>query len=328
MIDQILVPLDGSSLAECVLPHVVAVGRAMEAQVTLLRAVEREPSPQSSAVDPLGWHMRKSEADSYLREVAARLRDTGLETKSVLAEGRAPERILGYAREEDVGLIIVSSHGESGLSQWNINSVVQKVILQAYAPIMIVRAYEWTVSAATSPQPSTEELTETRYERVLLPLDGSQRAECTLPWASSLADFHGCKLLLAHAVKRPEVPRRAPLTEEESELAERLTALNREQGEAYLQDLKARLGSAAAESRLLVSDDPARALHDVVDEDDVDLVVMAAHGYSGETRWPYGSIALNFIAYGSKPLLMIQDIPPEEAETTAAERAASEYAGH
>ncbi|MEA3375469.1 MAG: universal stress protein [Chloroflexota bacterium] len=317
MIDRILVPLDGSSLAECVLPHAVAVAEAMDAEVTLLRAVVRESSPGSPAVDPLDWHMRKSEADSYLTEVASRLREAGVEVKTVLVEGTAPGRIIRYARGEDVGLIIISSHGKSGLSRWNINSVVQKVILQAYAPTMVVRAY----------RPRTDGLTGLRYQKLLLPLDGSQRAECTLPWARNLAGFHQCKLLLAHVVNRPEVPRRAPLTEEEQELVERLTELNRKTGEAYLEDLKSRLGTPC-EAHLLVSDNPAASLHEMVEREDVDLVVMAAHGYSGGARWPYGSIALNFIAYGSRPLLMIQDVPPEEAMVTEAEKAASERAGH
>ncbi len=317
MIDHILVPLDGSSLAECVLPHAVAAGQALDARVTLLRAVVREATPGSRAVDPLDWHMRKSEADSYLGEVAERLRETGLEVKTVLEEGRAPERIIRYAQTHGVGLIIISSHGRSGLSRWNINSVVQKVILQAYAPTMIVRAY----------RPCPEELIGLGYGGLLVPLDGSKRAECTLPWAKNLAEFHECRVVLAHVVNRPEVARRAPLTEEERELVQRLTSLNKEEGEAYLQDVKSRL-DAAVDTHLLVSDNPAAALHELVDEEEVDLVVMAAHGYSGEARWPYGSIALNFIAYGATPLLMIQDVPPEEAAMTEAERAASERAGH
>lgn len=317
MIDRILVPLDGSSLAECVLPHTVAVGQAMDAEVTLLRAVVRTAGVGSSAVDPLDWHMRKSEADSYLREVARQLGEVGLEVKTALVEGEAPERIIHYGREHDTDLIIISSHGKSGLSRWNISSVVQKVILQAYAPVMIVRAY----------QPCGEAPGELRYGKLMVPLDGSQRAECALPWAKNLASFHKCKLLLTHIVDRPEVPRRAPLTGEEADLVERLTEINRRHGERYLQDVASRLGPGA-ESRLVVSEDRAMALHEVVDEEDVDLVVMAAHGYSGEARWPYGSIALNFIAYGSRPLLMIQDVKPEEAEITEAERAARERAGH
>lgn len=318
MVDHILVPLDGSSLAECVLPHTVAVGRALDAKVTLLRAVPRESSePGSPAADPLSWHMRKSEANAYMSSITEQLREVGLEAKSVLAEGRPAGRIIRYARDEDVDLIVLSSHGDSGLSEWNISSVVQKVILRAYTPTMIVRAY----------QRVPEELTELRYKRLLVPLDGSKRAECTLPWVKPLADFHNATLLLAHVVNRPEVPRRAPLTDEENELVEQLTRLNREQGEAYLEDLRGRL-ELPVEIHLLVSGDSALALHNLVDEEDADLVVMAAHGYSGETRWPYGSITLNFIAYGSKPLLIVQDVPPEEAPMTEAERAASEYAGH
>ena len=317
MIDHILVPLDGSPLAECVLPHTVAVGQAMEAKVTLLRAVVREATPGSQAVDPLSWHMRKSEADSYLTEVAEQIREVGLTVETVLAEGQPAERIIDYARDEHVGLIIISSHGKSGLSRWNINSVVQKVILQAYAPTMLVRAY----------QAEAEDLTGLQYARVLVPLDGSKRAECTLPWAKSLAEFHESKLLLAHVVSRPEVPRRAPLTDEEKDLVQRLVDLNKQEGDAYLRDVASRLGSAA-EAHLIVSDNPPAALHQLVDEENVDLILMAAHGYSGQARWPYGSIALNFIAYGSKPLLMIQDVPPEEAAMTDAERAARERAGH
>lgn len=317
MIDHILVPLDGSSLAECVLPHTVAVGQAMDAKVTLLRAVAREPSPRSSAVDPLSWHMRKSEADSYLGEVVARLRQAGLEADIVLAEGQAPERILGYARDEGVGLIILSSHGKSGLSPWNINSVVQKVILRAYAPALIVRAYRH----------ETEDLGELRYKRLLLPLDGSKRAECVLPWARNLADFHDSTVILAHVVNKPEVPRRAPLAEEETSLVDRLTELNREKGEHYLQDLESRL-DLDVDAQLLISENPAAALHNLAQKEEADLVLMAAHGYSGEATWPYGSVALNFIAYGSEPLLIIQDVSPDEAGMTEAERAASEQAGH
>jgi nucleotide-binding universal stress UspA family protein len=290
----------------------------MDARVTLLRAVDRESAETaSSAADPLNWHMRKSEANAYLNGIAEQLRDAGLTAKTVLAEGAPAGRIIRYAREEHVDLIMLSSHGDSGLSEWNISSVVQKVILRAYVPAMIVRAYERVPG----------ELTELSYQRLLVPLDGSQRAESTLPWAKALAGFHDAELLLVHVVEMPEVPRRAPLTEEETELIERLTALNREQGEAYLRDLQSRF-SLDAQVHLLESDDPALTLHELVEEEEVDLVVMAAHGYSGETQWPYGSIALNFIAYGSNPLLIVQDVPPEEAAVTKAEKAAKERAGH
>jgi nucleotide-binding universal stress UspA family protein len=318
MIEQILVPLDGSSLAECVLPHVTAIARPFDAQVTLVRVVEREASPEGGeALDPLDWQMRKSEAEAYLDEVKRRLQELDLSVRSDLLVGKAAERIIEYAQSEDMDLIVLSSHGRSGLSPWNINSVVQKVILRAYVPALIVRAYE----AAKC------ELADLEYERILLPMDGSKRAECVLPLATGIADYHPCRLLMAHVVNKPSVPRRTPLTEEERALVEELTDLNREAGRAYLDDLKGRVGEAA-ETYLLENESTSVALHRLIREEDVDLVILCAHGYSGEAQWPYGSIALNFIAYGSRPLLIVQDVPLEGVPATPAERAAYEEKGH
>ena len=318
MVDHILVPLDGSPLAECVLPHTVALGQAFDARVTLLRAMERStPEVESGVIDPLEWHMLKSEAEAYLGEVASRLQDTGLQTRKTLVEGEPAERIIEFVRDQAVDLIVMSSHGRSGLSGWNISSVVQKVALRAYTTMMIVRAY----------QPATDDLTGLRYKRLLVALNGSQRAECVLPLAMQLADFHQCRLLLAHVVSKPEIPRHVPLTEEETKLREQLIEVNRQKGTQYLERLKSRL-PLDVQTRLLLSEHPAEALHKLVDEEEVDIVLLSAHGYSGKAQWPYGNTTLNFIAYGTTPLLIVQDVPREEVEMTKAEKAAIESKGH
>ena len=318
MLDQILVPLDGSSLAECVLPHVAAVARPFGGQITLVRVVERqEARGGGEALDPLDWQMRKSEAEAYLEEVQRRLKKMDLPVRRELLVGKAAERIIEYAQSEDVDLIVLSSHGRSGLSPWNINSVVQKVILRAYVPTLIVRAY----NAASC------ELRDLSYEQIMLPMDGSRRAESILPLATGIADYHPCRLLLAHVVSKPSVPRRTPLTDEEKALVENLTELNRQAGRSYLSQLEERVGEAA-ETHLLEGESTPVALHRLVQEEDVDLVILCAHGYSGEAQWPYGSVALNFIAYGSKPLLILQDVPREGVPETPAERVAHEQKGH
>jgi nucleotide-binding universal stress UspA family protein len=318
MFDHVLVPLDGSRLAECVLPHAVTLAQAFRARLTFVQVVERvNVSDLSRTIDPLRWQIRKTEAQAYLNEVSARVRETGLETEQHVLEGQAAERIVEFAYSRDVDLILLSSHGRGGLSQWNISSVVQKVIWQAHMPMMIVRAYQ-TVPDAT---------TQLRYERILAPLDGSQRAECVLPFANQLACSQGAELLLAHVVGRPEVPRHTPLTQEELELVDRLTEYNRLEVTGYLEDLAARL-YCDVQPRLLSSKDAAAALHELVDQENVDLVVLSAHGYTSGTKWPYGSMALNFIAYGSTPLLIVQDLSPDELEKTRAEIAVGESKGH
>ena len=318
MFEHILVPLDRSRLAECVLPHAVALGQAFDARVMLLQVVERSrPDVESQAVAPLDWYMRKSEAKAYLDEVAARLQEAGARTEKALLEGKAAERIIEFVHDQDVELILLSSHGQSGLSGWNISSVVQKVVLRAYTTVMLVRSYR---------PPVTDDLAGLRYKKLMVALNGSQRAECVLPLATQLANFHQCRLLLAHVVDKPEVPRHVPLTEEEIELREQLIEVNRKSGAQYLEKLKSRL-PLDVQTRLLVSEHPAEALHKLVDEEEVDIVLLSAHGYSGKTQWPYGNTTLNFIAYGTTPLLIMQDVPLE-VEMTEAEKAAIESKGH
>ena len=249
--------------------------------------------------------------------MTGRLQETGIEVERALLEGQAAERVVQFARSHDVKLIVLSSHGRSGLSGWNVSGVVQKIILRAYVPTMIVRAY----------RPVTCELTGFRYNRLLVPLDCSQRAECVLPLADSLARFHGSEIILVHVVRRPEMPRRAPPTQVDIELENKITERNRLEAARYLEQLQSRL-SMDVQTRLLVSNNPAATLHELVDREDIDLVLLNAHGYSGKTQWPYGSLAVSFIAYGTTPLLIMQDIPPDEAEPTQAEVAVRERKGH
>lgn len=318
MLDHILVPLDGSSLAECALSHTVALAQAFNARVTLLQVLGRtQTTDRLQSIDPLDWHIRKAEAGSYLDEVVTRLQKANLQTEKAVAEGRAAERIIEFARNQNASLIVLSSHGRSGLSGWNVSSVVQKIVLRACMPTMIVRAYQSVAS----------DLTGLRYRRMLVPLDCSQRAECVLPLATTLARFHESQLLLAHVVRRPEMVRRAPPTQEETKLVTRLTEYNRLEANKYLEQLQSRL-SPDVHLRLPINDNAAATLHKMVELENIDLVVLSAHGYSGETKWPYGSVTLNFIAYGTTPLLIIQDLSQDELESTQAEMAAREYKGH
>jgi nucleotide-binding universal stress UspA family protein len=318
MLEHILVPLDGSSLAECVLPHVVAVAQAFGARVTLLRVLERDGTAgRAQSVDPLGWHIRKAEAEASLEGVRARLQEVGLRAHRVLLEGQAAERIIEFAHENGVDLIILSSHGQSGLSGWNVSSIVLKIILRAYLPIMIVRAY----------QPVVSELGGLRYRRLLVPLDCSRRAECVLSLATILARHHESELLAVHVVARPQMPRWSPPTQEDVELANRLVERNRLEATRYLKQLQSRL-DVHVRTSVLLSDHAAETLHDLVEQANADLVILSAHGHSGGTKWPYGGLVVNFIGYGTTPLLIVQDLSPDEVERTKAEMLTREHKGH
>ncbi len=301
MFKRILVPLDRSALAESVLPHTVAVAAVFQSQVTLLHVLDPvHMTDYARTVDAFEWQMHRAEAEKYLAEMVARMRDAGVDVESVIMEGDAAERVVEHARLAKCDLIILSSHGQSGLSGWSVSSVVQKIILRAYTSIMIVRAYQ----SGLSP------LTGLRYHRLLLPVDGSQRAECVLPPTEMLARAHAAQALFVHVVRRPEMPRRTPLSPADAELVERVVERNRGEAERYLDELKARL-SGNAETRLTVRDSVEATLHELVDQEKADLVILSAHGYTGETRWPYGGVVTSFLSHGTTPLLIIQDVPQE-----------------
>lgn len=318
MFKRILIPLDSSKLAECVLPHLVAIAQVCEPEVQLLRVLEPlGGTGRVRMIDPVDWQIRKAEAESYLSGIAGHLRTAGLHVSTHLYDGRPAEQIIGAAHAWEADLILMSSHGQSGLSQWNVSSVVQQVILRAHRSLMIVRAY----------QPVTIDLTSLHYHKIFLPLDGSQRAEMTLTLAESLARAHKSDILVAHVVRQPELPRRTSASQEDLQLANQLTERNQAEAAKYLEDLKSRL-DIGIQTRLEVSPSISRALHQIADENDVDLTIISAHGYSGDTRWPFGSVGLGFIVYGSTPLVILQDLPTNRIELTRAEIAARETGGH
>src|SRR5512143_3530940 len=124
MFDQILLPLDRSPLAECVLPHAIALAHTFESQVTLLHVMDTPREARwRRAMDPLNWQIRKAEAKMYLQAVDLRLQAAGLLTETHILEGVAAEQVIGFSDTHAPQLIILSSHGQSGLSEWGVSSV-------------------------------------------------------------------------------------------------------------------------------------------------------------------------------------------------------------
>ena len=317
MFQHILVPLDGSTLAEGVLPHVSLLARAGARRVTLLHVLDpMAQSVRTAMVDPFEWQIRKAEAETYLRSMANRLEELDFRPEVEIMEGRAAESVIAFASDQQVDLIALSSHGQSGISSWNVSSVVQKIILRARRSILIVRAYQ-------SPPDTAQGL---EYQRIVVPLDGSQRAEVALSMASELARATAAELRVIHIVESPEIPHRTPLSQEDQELIDRLTERKRVEAMKYLSELKVH-EDLKLETSVMESDNVISALHEAIEEVHADLVVLSAHGYTGTTRWPYGSTTVSLITYGTAPLLIVQDLPENRIELTSAELAARERGG-
>jgi len=320
MFDPVLVPLDGSLLAECALPHAVAIARAFDAKVVLLRVLEKNlASEKTQLFDLVNWQINKTGAKLYLEKTGARLQKAGLRIETTILEGLVAESITEFAQSQGMKLIILSSHGRSGLSQWGISSVTQKIIFSAPTSMLIIRAH----------QPPSSELIEGQYKRIMVPLDGSRRAENVLPMVTLLARFHKTWIHVVHVVKTPEMARQMPLAREDVELSERIVSRNREEAIRYLDQVRlhSTLDGIDVQTHLLTSDNAAAALHELAEKEGIDMVALSAHGYSGTSQWPYGGIVNNFVLYSKVPLLIVQDLPARE-EPAVVEMTPREHPKH
>ncbi len=141
MFKTLLVPLDGSELSESILPRVIAVARPSNTRVILLQA--HEPMDHGVRV-AMGEELAgkldtvtREDTEAYLNKIAGDLANQGIVADIALAEGKPAEAILDYVTTHAIDLIVMASHGRSGLSRWAFGSVAEKVLRQSPVPVLI-----------------------------------------------------------------------------------------------------------------------------------------------------------------------------------------------
>lgn len=149
MISRILVTLDGSDLAEKVLPYAKDLVTRLNAQVVLLRVVEpKMPEMMMSefvsaeAIESTAKRTdeEKKEASDYLSSLAAAWKSEGIDARSEALEGDPASKIIDFARAQQIDLIAMSTHGRSGLSKLVYGSVADRVLRECGTPILLIKA--------------------------------------------------------------------------------------------------------------------------------------------------------------------------------------------
>jgi nucleotide-binding universal stress UspA family protein len=132
--------------------------------------------------------------------------------------------------------------------------------------------------------------------------------------AESIAGAHQAELSIVHVVAQPEMARHMPLKQEEAELVDRFVEINQKEGSKYLKLIASRL-PIIVQTSILVSNNIAVTLQKYMEQAQIDLLIMSAHGYSGEAKWPYGSVTDRFITNSTVPLLIVQDQSQQSSES-------------
>ncbi len=146
MYHKLLAPLDGSELAECTLEHLRALATGCSIpEVIILRVIEPLPATTVAALAEAGGNLlnemevsQKNEATSYIQSIANKLKNEGINAEPVAIPGYAAEEIVKYAQQNGVDLIIMSTHGRSGIRRWVMGSVTNRVLEHSPIPVMTI----------------------------------------------------------------------------------------------------------------------------------------------------------------------------------------------
>lgn len=145
MYQKIMVPLDGSELAECVLPHAECIAKLCHATVELVRVVEPIEIPTRGGMAWTAEQLKqievhhKQDAESYLEKIKDRLSQVGIKVHSRVLIGKVAESLADYIYKSSFDLIIMATHGRSGISRWIWGSVAERILHSSQSPVLLVR---------------------------------------------------------------------------------------------------------------------------------------------------------------------------------------------
>jgi nucleotide-binding universal stress UspA family protein len=310
MFARILAPLDGSPLAEGILPEVAELARLHAAEVMLLRVALAHTFPGVDATDAQVHAVE--EAEGYLAEVERQLAAQGITVSRAVRYGHAAGEILDHAQARHVDLIAMSTHGRTGILRVVLGSVAEAVLRDSPLPVLLLRAKAPTpsdageaargVTAAVRAHPA--DLRAPTFCHILCPVDFSSHSDRAMEYAGELARRFQADLTVLHVVYDPlditysHIPH-PPLEQLREEMIR--------EGEKMLQRrVRRRLRFLPRAKTMVVAGPPYRQIIRYAQEHHVDLIVMGTQGLTGLDRLIMGSTAERVVRTAPCPVVSIR----------------------
>ena len=297
MFKKILVPLDGSQIAESALNVALKIAENTGADLLLLQAVQQEmlispPVIGYATVRPVRpLEAVTEDAVNYLGHIKDNyaLRNVSIDTNVVYQDPAMA--ILDTVVRDEIDLIVMSTHGRSGLDRWVYGSVTERVMRHADCPVLAVRS-------ADIPK------------QFLIPLDGSDLSENAIEPALALAEAFGARVILAH-IQDTRTPNPYGNIKEiaavDDGFAELVMLDFYRRGEHYLEKLAARYKAYNVEIDVSYgSGNPAKHIVDLAATDHCDLIAMNTHGRTGAKRFRYGSVTEKVLRNSDQAMLIVR----------------------
>ncbi|MBI1730262.1 universal stress protein [Candidatus Acetothermia bacterium] len=297
MFKRILVPLDGSGLAEAVLPAVIYLAERFSATIILFHAIERSARTTIHGQRHLST---PDEASAYLSEIVKRLQSSKLNVETDLHSTGEPDvarSIITHVSELKADLIALCAHGHTGWRELIVGNIAQQVVQLGTTPVFFVRPGETKIA------------TSFECHRILVPLDGAPVHEPALPVAMRFAKATGSAIHLINVVPTP-----GTLSAEQAgarlflptTMAAVLEMAQRGAGE-YLQERLDELAKQGIQATAeVVRGDVAPSILNVMQRSNADLICMATHGRANIDAFWSGSVTPKILAQAGAPVLLIR----------------------
>ncbi|MBN2240100.1 MAG: universal stress protein [Dehalococcoidales bacterium] len=314
MYHRMLVPLDGSELAEVVFTYAKELAGRLDIDVTLLHVAAQTGksfNPMQQAYIKRAADLIKKQAREVQQDAGINQAGEAVKVKGELAEGYPPEEILKYAEENDIDLILMATRGHSGLKRWSIGSVATKVLSASKIPVWLVRA-DHVPEEPFDKWPTTS---------LLVPLDGSELAESVIPHAENLAKQRGrenLEVVLLRVAETPSIPsyygpELSGVTLNWGEFMQQEEARRKKSSIEYLEHIEEQFKAKNINVRSVVVEGKANdEIINFANSNPYTMIVIASHGRSGFSRLVYGSVAANLLNGVTCPILMVKPASKEK----------------
>ena len=293
--------MDNSPDASFVFRHTKAVATGLDIPVRLAHVLQGAASEVSPS-DPIEWQIKMREAQDYLSRILKSDNSPFFQKDRLVLNGVASDEISRWAGENADNLIALATR--CGLENSTSKSSGHDLALGRTAQMVL----DNTAASLLLVPPEGNGNDEIAYRRLIVPLDGSCRAESVLPFAVRIARKHGAELLLAHVTTKPEIMVASLHDAEASEFTTKLKQLNEQNARAYLDRLQHRLANGGISVRAIVENegDVRERLLLIAENQRADLIVMSARGQGTIHDMPCGNVARHIAAHTRLPLLLIR----------------------
>ena len=283
---KILVPLDGSDLAELALPYSRELASVFNSELILLYV--------SEPADDEHLHMHQL----YLEKLAGQMKKRLKKVSPLVISGKPAGEIVKYTKKNDIRLIVMASHRSSGIIPWATGGIADKVIDATGVPLLLVKETK---------RRETKE--KHLISRILLPLDGSEAGEAAITRVKELKSRLEAEVTLLEVVPKGRHLRTVggldyilyPEPELETFKAEAKT---------YLDKVYKRLQRSKGELKVEIrSGEVAKEILNFAKKKKASLIAISTHGHSGMTKWVFGSTAQKIISDSPIPVLVVKAVP-------------------